>query len=180
MRKWMSVVLGGALLAGITGCSVRTSGITGISVDDAGHLTAVLAWCGRGPDIVIVYHDPVGPETNPAAGTTKDSNAVDAEYRPPALGGKGASFRFDAPSGGWTVVPKPLIPVSGITYGVYGATHDNSSSTAHVGFEAGDVAKLKPGLVLVQRYDEKKQDAVDVVMSLREFEREGQDPANCV
>ncbi|AWS46862.1 hypothetical protein [Streptosporangium sp. 'caverna'] len=168
----MSAVLGVALLAGLTGCSVRTGGITGISVDDAGHLTVVLAWCGRGPDVVIVYHDPVGPETNPAA--------VDAEYRPPALGGKGASFRFDAPSDGWTVVPKPLIPAPGVTYRVYGATHDNSSSTANVGFEAGDVAKLKPGLVLVQRYDEKKQDAVDVVMSLREFEREGQDPANCV
>lgn len=179
MRKQVRLALGGVLVAGLTGCTVPIGGDTGISVDEAGHLIVVLTWCGRSPDAVVVYHDPAPAKTDSAAGTAKNPSVVDADYQAPALGGQSASFRLDAPSGGWTVTPKPLIPDPAITYTAYGATHDNSSSTRSVSFEADDVAKVKPGLVLVQRYDEKKQDDVDVVMSLREFERAGQGATDC-
>jgi hypothetical protein len=43
------------------------------------------------------------------------------------------------------------------------------------------MAKLTPRSVLIQRYDERRSppDWVDVVITREEFDRQGQDPANC-
>ncbi|GAA3469013.1 hypothetical protein GCM10018965_035660 [Nonomuraea roseola] len=164
------------LMAALTGCSVPSNGVTGISVDEAGHLTVVLAWCGRAPDVVIVYHDRAPGE---AAGTPGDPTVTDATYEAPALHGQRASFRIDAPSDGWTAAPEPLIPNPAITYTVFGGTRDNSNSTMSVSFQADDAAKLTPGSVLVQGYDERRQTHVDVVLPLREFEQEMRDFPEC-
>ncbi|MFD8556591.1 hypothetical protein ACWDOR_33900 [Streptosporangium canum] len=54
-------------------------------------------------------------------------------------------------------------------------------NTNYVSFSADSVAKLKPGLVLVQRYDERRSpsDWADVVITQEEFDRQGQDPTDC-
>jgi hypothetical protein len=165
-----------ALMAALTGCSVPSNGVTGISVDEAGRLTVVLAWCGRAPDVVIVYHDRARGE---AAGRPDDPTVTDATYDAPALPGQRASFLIDAPSGGWTAAPAQLVPDPAITYTVFGATRDNSYSTRSVSFQADDAAKLTPGSVLVQGYDERTRTHPDVVLPLKEFEQELRDFKDC-
>ncbi|MEU7894783.1 hypothetical protein AB0B45_18220 [Nonomuraea sp. NPDC049152] len=128
---------------------------------------------------MIIYHDPLASDTNSAAGTADDPNIRDARYSTDALPGQSASFRIDAPSGEWAATPKPLMPDPAITYTVYGATSDSTSSTSHVSFQADDASELKPGEVLVQRYDESRQVTVDAVVPLQEFLHEAQDRENC-
>ncbi|MEV4166150.1 hypothetical protein [Nonomuraea dietziae] len=165
-----------ALMAALTGCSVPRNGVTGISVDEAGRLTVVLAWCGRAPDLVIVYHDRAPGEKG---GTADRPTVTDAAYDAPALPGQRASFRMDAPSDGWTAAPAPLVPDPAITYTVYGTTRDNSYSTRSVSFQADDAAKLTPGSVLVQGYDERTRTHPDVLLPLKEFEQELRDFKDC-
>nr|SBO91332.1 hypothetical protein BN4615_P846 [Nonomuraea gerenzanensis] len=45
-------------------------------------------------------------------------------------------------------------------------------------FELDDAAKVAPGRVLIQEWDEKRQQDVDVVISLDAFKRMGQDPGH--
>ncbi|MEV0351100.1 tetratricopeptide repeat protein [Nonomuraea sp. NPDC050680] len=52
-------------------------------------------------------------------------------------------------------------------------------SLTNLTFELDDAAKVDPGQVLIQEWDEKRQQDVDVVISLGAFERMGQDPRNC-
>lgn len=68
------------------------------------------------------------------------------------------------------------LPERAITYHVHGFTKD---SLRHVTFEIGEAAKVKPGQVLIQRWDETRQQDVDVVISLAAFEQMGQDPRSC-
>lgn len=172
VRKCLGFTLGGVLLTVLAGCTVQTNGDTGVSVDDAGNLIVVLAWCGRSPDVVVIYHDRTSSDTS------SDPSVTDAVYTAPALEDQFASFRLDAPSDGWSV-SKPFTADPAITYTVYGGTNDNSRSTSSVRFELGDAAKLKPGMVLVPEYDDKKGEAVDAVISLEQFKRDAQDPKNC-
>ncbi|MEV4526036.1 hypothetical protein [Streptosporangium sp. NPDC049304] len=95
------------------------------------------------------------------------------------MNGQSASFRLDAPAGDWVITPKPPSLDPAITYNAYGFTNDNTSSLRHVKFELDDAAKIAPGRVLIQEWDEKRQQDIDVVLSLDAFERMGQDPRNC-
>ncbi|WP_055483182.1 hypothetical protein [Sphaerimonospora mesophila] len=166
MRRWISATLAGVLLAaGVTGCTVATNGHTGISVDAAGHLVVVLAWCGPAPDGVTIYHDrtPPGPSGEPSI--------ADASYEAHALTGQAASFRPDAPSDGWTLSTGHFRPDPLITYVAYGWSNDNTHSTTHVQFKIADLARLQPGKVLMW--------SDNTLVSQEEFDRKGQSPENC-
>ncbi|MFD1932060.1 hypothetical protein ACFSKW_11305 [Nonomuraea mangrovi] len=128
---------------------------------------------------MIIYHDRLASDTNSAAGTADGPTIEDARYSTEGLSGQSASFRIDAPTGEWVATPTPLMPDPAITYTAFGATSDNTSSTSHVSFQADDAGKLKPGKVLVQRYDESRQVTVDAVVPLQEFLHEAQDRKNC-
>ncbi|MFC6577873.1 hypothetical protein [Planomonospora parontospora] len=105
------------------------------------------------------------------------------DFIAPSLDGQSASVRLDAPDGGWTVEPKPFVLRPGVLYHAFGYQGGGSSqvNTDHVSFSVDSVKKLKPGLVLVQRYDERRSppDSVDVVITQEEFDRQAQDPINC-
>ncbi|MEW9532487.1 hypothetical protein [Microbispora sp. NPDC049125] len=164
MRRWLSAALAGVLLAGVTGCTVETNGDTGISVDAAGRLVVVLAWCGAAPDGVTIYHNRLSP------GPSDEPSVSDASYDAQALTGQTASFQPDAPSGGWTLSRGRFRPDPSITYLAYGWSNDNTHSTLHVQFDVADLATLRPGSVLR---------GVGTVVSQEEFDRKGQSQENC-
>ncbi|MDR8410823.1 hypothetical protein MTP10_19040 [Nonomuraea sp. 3-1Str] len=178
MRNWSCVVLMGTLLTCLTGCTVAANGYVGISVDESGHLVAVLAWCGPAPDGVRLYHERAVPQRSPT-GNPDGAYIDDAMYHASAMRGQSASFRLDTPVGDWMVTPKSPSLDPAITYNAYGFTNDNTSSLRHVTFEIDDATKVDPGQVLIQRWDEKRQQDIDVVISLAAFEQMGQDPENC-
>ncbi|WP_424530043.1 hypothetical protein ACOZ38_10760 [Sphaerisporangium viridialbum] len=107
----------------------------------------------------------------------------DVDFIAPSLDGQSASVRLDAPDDGWTVEPKPFVLRPGVLYHSFGyqGRGYNQVTTDHVSFSADSVAKLNPGSVLVQRYDERRSppDRGDVTITREEFDRQGQDPANC-
>ncbi|GAA0413349.1 hypothetical protein GCM10009530_77400 [Microbispora corallina] len=179
MRKWICVVLAGALLACLTGCTVRDNGYIGISVDEAGHLLAVLAWCGPPPDGVLLFHEQATAQAKPTTGNPDDSYIDDATYHAPVLSGQSASFRLDAPVGGWTVTPKPPTLDPAITYIAFGFTNDNTSGLNRMTFKIDDAARVNPGQVLAYGWDDERQQHIDGVISLKDFERLGQASVNC-
>ncbi|WP_406317419.1 hypothetical protein OHA77_09165 [Streptosporangium sp. NBC_01639] len=193
MRRWLGVVIAVVVVMGITGCTPAIGGMTGVSVDAEGHPIIVLAWCdGATPDGVIVYHDEdtsgvpdvgISGESSALPSITSSTKVVDdVRFSAPSLDGQSASVRLDVPTDGWTVQPRPFVMVPGVEYHAFGGRRDNNFSTAHVSFTVGDIAKLKPGVVLLQQYDEKATpggDWVDVTISQEEFDRQGQERSSC-
>ncbi|GAA4206867.1 hypothetical protein [Microbispora amethystogenes] len=155
-------------MAGMLGCSPWVDGKAGIGVDEAGNLLLVLAWCGTGPNVAVVYHKRESGET-----------VDDARYEASKPQGRYAAFRLDAPSGGWKATQGPLELDPAITYTAAGGNGDTVTTTGSVDFGVGDAAKLKPGLVLVQQYDDHKEQVVDVVIPVEQFQRSAQRPENC-
>ncbi|MFC4122802.1 hypothetical protein [Nonomuraea zeae] len=105
------------------------------------------------------------------------------DFIAPSLDGQSASVRLVAPADGWTVEPEPFALRPGVLYHAFGyqGRGPSQATTNHVSFSATSVAKLKPGSVLVQRYDEKLSPPglADVTITREEFDRQGQDPASC-
>ncbi|MEW9533995.1 hypothetical protein [Microbispora sp. NPDC049125] len=164
------MALGGVLAAGVLGCTPQVNGEAGISVDEAGRLLLVFAWCGRGPSSAVVYHDR-------QSGSAPDE-IRDARYEGPEMKGRSGTIRLDAPSGGWTATIGPPKLTPAITYTAVGGNGDASTATGSISFEAGDAAKLKPGKVLVQRYDQKQQVVAEVI-PMEQFQRSARWPATC-
>ncbi|MEU4538151.1 hypothetical protein AB0G15_25185 [Streptosporangium sp. NPDC023825] len=191
MRRWLGVVLAVSVVVGVSGCTPVIGGLTGLSVDSEGHPVIVLAWCeGATPDGVKVYHYEEPVSTSPGGGSVgspvsiniSSSSTVtvdDAHFNAPSLDGQSASFRIDEPADGWTVEPESFAMVPGVEYHAFGGNRDHTFSIAHVYFTGDDIENLKPGMVLIQQYDEKKGDWVDVMVSQENFDRQGQDPSRC-
>jgi hypothetical protein len=203
MGRWLKITLAVVVIMGATACTPPIAGSTGVSVDAAGHPIIVLAWCdGVTPEDVIVSHDEpysgvlgadaLGDHANLPSITASTHSVEDAEFSALDLDGQSASVRLDAPAGGWTVEPKPLVLKPGITYHAFGGKGRGNSrvNTAGVSFTAESVARLKPGQVLVQGVKEiplkTPIDGVDTgiiwvdrVISQEKFDREGQDPTDC-
>ncbi|MBE3010065.1 hypothetical protein IL992_12805 [Microbispora sp. NEAU-D428] len=180
MRRLTGLLALGLIAFGATGCTVPINGITGVSVDRDGNLVIVLAWCGRQPDGVTVYHhryaeDPTPATYDPDASGPPNPSIDDAFYLAPRVAGETASFRLDAPGNGWRAEQEIPSFDPAITYKAYGGTLDNSYSTVHVEFQLGDADKLrrKPGSVLVNEYDEGTDKVVDVLIPQAEFDRQG-------
>ncbi|MGW5259735.1 hypothetical protein ACWEQG_02090 [Microbispora sp. NPDC004025] len=180
MRRFAGPLVLGVIAFGATGCTVPQNGITGVGVDRAGNLVIVLAWCGRQPDGVTVYHrqfpeDPTPAAYDPDAGGPPNPAIDDAFYLAPRVAGETASFRLDAPGDGWRA--KQQIPAfnPAVTYTAFGGTLDNTYSTSHVEFQVGDADKLRrnPGTVLVNDFDPRTDKVVDVLIPQAEFDRKG-------
>ncbi len=180
MRRLAGLLVVALIAFGATGCTVPINGITGVGVDQAGNLVIVLAWCGRQPDGVTVYHDQYPEDPTPAtydpdASGPPNPSIDDAFYLAPRVKDETASFRLDAPGDGWRAEHEIPTFDPTITYKAYGGTLDNSYSTSHVEFQLGDADKLRrePGTVLVNDYEEGTDKVVDVLMPRAEFDRQG-------
>lgn len=93
MRRLAGLLVVGLLAFGATGCTVPINGITGVGLDRDGNLVIVLAWCGRQPDGVTVYHrtysEDSTPETyDPDASGPANPAIDDASYRAPRVAGR--------------------------------------------------------------------------------------------
>lgn len=186
MRRLCGIGLLVIGIMSVTGCTPPVAGVTGFSVDAEGHPTIVLAWCeGATPEGVDIshYEDASGSWSTMPGPSSAATVVDDRDFIAPSLDGQSASVRLDAPDDGWTVEPKPFVLRPGVLYQAFGyqGRGSNQVNTNHVSFSADSVAKLKPGSVLVQRYDERQSPSywVDAVITQEEFDRQGQDPANC-
>jgi len=181
MRRLAGLLVVGLIAFGATGCTVPMNGITGVSVDQDGNLVIVLAWCGRQPDGVTLYHntyaeDPTPATYDPDASGPANPPIDDASYLAPRVAGETTSFRLVAPGNGWRAEQQQIPSLDpAITYRAYGWTRDNTFSTAHVEFQSGDADKLRrtPGTVLVNDYNAERDEVVDVLIPQAEFDRQG-------
>jgi hypothetical protein len=186
MRRLYGIVLIVVGIMSVTSCSPPIAGSTGVSVDAEGHPIIVLAWCGGAtPEGVHIYHyeDTSGPWDTMPGPSSAATVVDDVNFIAPSLDGQTASVRLDAPQNGWTVKPKSFILRPKVLYQAFGYQGRGSSqvNTGSVSFSAANVAKLKPGSVLVQRYNERLSppDWADVTIKREEFDRQGQDPTDC-
>ncbi|RBQ21800.1 hypothetical protein DP939_03700 [Spongiactinospora rosea] len=103
-------------------------------------------------------------------------------FTAPSLDGRHASVRLDDPQDGWTVEPKPFVLRPKVLYHAYGYRGQGHArvNTMDVGFSAESIAGLKPGSVLIQRYEEKASPHwVDTTITQEEFDRQAQSPTIC-
>ncbi|MFD2083231.1 hypothetical protein SAMN05421678_103167 [Actinopolymorpha cephalotaxi] len=162
--RWLAVSWVASLAVLLAGCTVPVNGLTGISVDQQGHLIVVLAWCGRtAPDGAVIFHDVGSDESGQSVG--------DADYDAPKLSGGLASFRVDAPGDGWKLDGKPPRFREKITYSAFGGTNDNSWSTGNVDFQLATTRLIQPGHVLLQ-----EDNGHDIQVTRRVFYRMAHDP----
>jgi hypothetical protein len=153
LGRWGRCLAIGVLVLGIpAGCGVSTNGITGIAADSSGELVVTLAWCGRQPDVLTIYHD------DPSR--TDDPNVKDARFRAPKLKGNSTAVNLERPSNGWR--PETSIPSldQAVLYYAVGGTKDNSKATRHVAFHSTVAATLKPGQVFFQDAENSFKDTV--------------------
>lgn len=152
----------------LTACTPPTAGSTGVTVDREGHLVLVLALCEAHLDGATIYRDRT--KTDPVA----DDPTISAgswEMTAPNTVLRSTHVELDtvAPSQGWT----PREPLEGLRPGVhytaYGWTRDNSWSSGDVEFTIEQLARLRPGQVLFQRYDEQRDSFVDAVDTSARF-----------
>ncbi|TDD26848.1 hypothetical protein E1286_47395 [Nonomuraea terrae] len=144
----------------------------------------------------ISHHEDASGALDSVPGPSSSATVVDdVDFIAPSLNGQSTSVRLDAPEDGWTVEPKPFVLRPGVLYSAIGYQKRGGSSSQvnirDVSFRAADFAKLKPGQVLIQRGESvplKTPETngvnseivfVDKVISQEDFEREGQNWANC-
>ncbi|PZG44473.1 hypothetical protein C1I98_17245 [Spongiactinospora gelatinilytica] len=130
------------------------------------------------------HEDPSGPlDTLPDHPSSAATVVDDVTFIAPSLDGQSASVRLDAPNDGWRVEPKPFVLRPKVLYHAFGyqGRGSNQVNTDHVSFTAESVAKLQPGSVLIQRYNDKPSppDWSDITITQEEFNRQAQDLANC-
>lgn len=119
-------------LAFSTGCSVESTGITGVGVDESGELVGYVQMCSGRIDGTTLY------ETDgDTLGSWKAPNAVTG---------------FDTWTLGdpadWTATERFTAPTSDMEVSLYGGTEDDSTSSKPVIFRLKDVNVMKPGEVL--------------------------------
>jgi hypothetical protein len=153
MRKVALLIVVAAIMTLTSGCTVPDVGASGIGVDPLGNPVGYLRVCERHQhvDAAVVYTD----GTDDTRGRWTAAVAITDV----------AIWPLTGPAQGWTTETalKPLI--TGTLYNLYGATTDNSASTAGVSFTAADLAAMKPGQV---RYTPASSD-VPVVVGETEF-----------
>jgi hypothetical protein len=136
----------------VTGCGVKTNGLTGIAVDDSGELLVALAWCGRQPDILTVYHD--------SPSNTTDPNITDVSFQAPKLSSNLAEVNVEHPGGGWAASATGAHLDQSAQYYAGAGTKDNARATRQVAFYPTVTAKLKPGQVFLQDADNNSADII--------------------
>jgi hypothetical protein len=149
----------------LTSCGVPQHGITGVMIAPSGRLTAVLGWCpDHAPDALVLYTD---AERQSTVGVSHWSAA-----QKPA--GTYLEVPLAEPPPGWSAKP-PRLPALDPRreYILYGATRNNSSSTAHVHFTVAALQALTPGTILaVGEYVPEKDAWAELHVSAAEFQRQ--------
>lgn len=159
-RSRRRTILAGALIAAmaatLTSCTVPRRGLTGIRLDAAGHLTAVLAWCpGKAPDGITLHTEAGNPE-------------LSIEYRAPELSGTYAQAGLSEPSPGWTASARLPVLDPGREYRLYGWTKDASSSTRAVTFRLAEL-RADDSILIQDEYDEATDSWPNVHLTAEEF-----------
>ncbi|MEU1187526.1 hypothetical protein [Streptomyces sp. NPDC005859] len=128
---------GAAVLASLTGCTVPVAGGTGITVAEDGQPVGVLMVCHHHIDAAILYTRGSGDESEDVGSWRRTEPATGYVTWPLHTGGEGWSVDRAMP----TALERQR------TYVLYGATEDDSWSTADVSFTLADLAALTPGQV---------------------------------
>lgn len=146
------------LVAGLAGCAIRDgSGGVGISVDAKGDLSITIAWCGDQPDGVAVYRGSGENETTAIS------------LLAPKLSGPSATVNIQHPEDGWQFEKPPLKLEPNIEYHVYAWDRENEDHFIATALRLDVAARLKPNLVLVQRYNESESRYEDAFLSPSQF-----------
>ncbi len=153
-RGWL--VLGLVLL--LAGCGAPTGGQTAVGVDQNGSPVAYVVMCEGHIDGLTLYHG------------DNDRSVTVADVDAPAPVTTTAQVDLADPTDGWRVRTPLAALVDGTVYAMYGGSLDNSSSSAHVQFTTDQLAALRPGQVLTQEYDEKKDDVLNVISAVADFQ----------
>ncbi|MFI7424045.1 hypothetical protein [Nonomuraea sp. NPDC049684] len=149
-------------LTAATGClpfptTPSLGGLTGVTVNAEGRLTLVLAWCGRPPDGVAVYH-------------RSDESLVDqARLTAPPLPGSMAYLDLEKISPGWSVAEGDLEFPRERKYMAAGYDAKRNARMYGVVFTGESGEKVRPGQVIVTEYREPEKDGHDVLLSTAEF-----------
>ncbi|MER7103722.1 hypothetical protein ABT383_29535 [Streptomyces humidus] len=145
MRNAAAACAGLAALTSLTGCTVPSAGLTGITVTEDGRPVGVLMVCHDHIDGALLYTDSAGSGRDAAeeggsedAGRWSSSKPVTGFASWPLTTG-GQGWRVDGP------MPATLQPRR--TYHLFGGTDDDSWSTADVSFTPEQLAALAPGQV---------------------------------
>ncbi|MFF5113636.1 hypothetical protein [Streptosporangium sp. NPDC000509] len=151
------------LLLSLVACSPEAGGVTGVSIDDKGQMVVVTAWCGDAPNGLSVYHK-----------SEENRSVVDVEYRAPLLQGGVTSVNLEQPDNGWRISKGKAQFDPGRTYRAFSwsRTDGNVRSFGSVSFTLDSAKKIKPGHVLVQRYNEEISGEMDVLLKMADFQSE--------
>lgn len=127
---WSALML--IALALSAGCSVESTGITGVGVDDSGELVGYVQMCSGRIDGTTLY------ETDgDTLGSWKAPNAVTGFD----------TWTLGRPAD-WTATERLTAPTSDKEVSLYGWTADDSTSSKPVTFRLQDLKGMKPGEVL--------------------------------
>jgi hypothetical protein len=138
-------------VAAFTGCSVPTTGVTGIGIDEDGGLVGYVQMCSGRIDGTTLY------ETD---GRTLGN------WNAPGSVTDFAKWTLGDP-GDWTATQRYVEPTGEREYNLFGGTKDNSTASYSVTFLLQDVERMTPGEV---RYGGSIE-SPNVVVSEAEFRR---------
>lgn len=126
---WAALALCLVLTAG---CSVESTGVTGVGVDASGDLVGFVQMCSDRIDGATLYE--------------RDGETL-GEWSAPSPVTDFGSWSLAEP-GGWSPAQAYVRPEPGKEYSVYGWTEDDTTSSQHVTFRLSDLDGLRPGEVL--------------------------------
>lgn len=119
-------------LALLTGCSVESTGVTGVGVDQSGELVGYVQMCSDRIDSTTLY------ETDGDTLGSWDAPRAVTDF---------ATWTLSDP-GDWTATQRFTEPSRDRELSIYGGTNDDSTSSRHVTFRLKDLDGMKPGEVL--------------------------------
>lgn len=171
------LALAGTSALSLTACTVPLAGSTGISVDFDGNPVLVFALCEAHIDGATIYRDrtkadPVGDDSSVSAGSWESTSPITP------VKAQRVELNTFVPSRSWTPIESREDLRPGVRYSAYGWTHDNSWSAGNVAFTVENIARLRPGQVFFQRYDEKHDNFVDAVQTYAQFRADACDDAS--
>ncbi|MFI9785682.1 hypothetical protein ACIHEI_19610 [Kitasatospora sp. NPDC051984] len=139
VRRTVPVAAVLAALVALSGCTVASDAVAGISVNEDGRPLGVMLVCGHRIDgATLSTSEGSHQET---IGTWTARTALE-----PGL----TTWTLDAPADGWETGKSATTLDAGTTYHLHGWTKDNSRSSTATSFTPEDLKQLTPGTV---RYD---------------------------
>lgn len=129
VRAGAAMLVAATLLAA---CSVKSTGVTGVGLDESGGLGGYIQMCSDRIDGTTFYES--------------DGDTL-GRWDAPGPVTDFATWSFDEP-GDWTATQTYAQPSRGKEYSLFGGTSDDSTSSQHVTFRLNDLDGMSPGEVL--------------------------------